>query len=216
GDDVQPGTNRATLAFADGRSIDLSEAHQGIIVGEEITYLDGSEVSEYGAIHNRLAINEQQLATPKGGTYTITLSDGTKVWLNAASILKYPARFSDRERVVTLEGEAFFDVTQQTQGTGHLKRKIPFKVITNGQTVEVLGTTFGISAYPNEETKTTLVEGAVRLRPGSGGSAVALVPGEQGVLAGGSIAKHEVNVSTHTAWKDGLIVLKGASVSTVI
>ncbi|MGV3762963.1 FecR family protein [Parapedobacter sp.] len=214
GDDVQPGTNRATLAFADGRSIDLSETQQGIIVGEEVTYLDGSSVSEYAG--NRSTIAEQRLTTPKGGTYSVTLSDGTKVWLNAASTLLYPARFSGAERIVTLEGEAFFDVKQQLQGTGDNKRKIPFKVITNGQTVEVLGTTFGISAYPNEETKTTLVEGAVRLHSDAGGSVVSLTPGEQGILAAGSIAKHEVNVSTHTAWKDGLIVLKGASVSTVI
>ncbi|MEC3880515.1 FecR family protein [Parapedobacter sp. 10938] len=217
GGDVQPGTNRATLAFADGRSIHLSEAQQGIVVGEGIRYLDGSAVSEYGTADNRLAINEQRLTTPNGGTYSVTLSDGTKVWLNAASTLQYPARFSGPERIVTLEGEAFFDVKRQTRGTGPNKSKIPFRVITNGQTVEVLGTTFGISAYPNEETKTTLVEGAVRLRPDAGGSAVSLTPGEQGVLAtAGSIAKHEVNVSTHTAWKDGLIVLKGASVSTVV
>ncbi len=216
GDDVQPGTNRATLAFSDGRSVDLSEAQQGIVVGDGIKYLDGSDVSEYVATGRRSPTIEQQLTTPKGGTYSVTLSDGTKVWLNAASTLQYPARFAAEARVVTLEGEAFFDVKQQTLGTGHEKRNIPFKVITNGQTVEVLGTAFGISAYPNEETKTTLVEGAVRLRPDVGGTVVSLTPGEQGILAAGSIAKHKVNVSTHTAWKDGLIVLKGASVATVI
>lgn len=209
GGDVQPGTNRATLAFADGRAVDLSEAQQGIIVGEAVTYLDGSEVRGYGTANRRSLSADQQLITPKGGTYSVTLSDGTRVWLNAASTLKYPARFSDKERVVTLEGEAYFEVQPVS--------KTPFKVISNGQTVEVLGTAFGISAYPDEEeTKTTLVEGAVRLRPDAGGAVVSLVPGEQGVLVAGSIAKQEVNVSTHTAWKDGLIVLKGASISTVI
>ncbi len=213
GGDVQPGTTRATLAFADGRSINLSEAQQGIIVGEEVTYLDGSEVSQYGPTGHRSSVNDQQLITPKGGTYSVTLSDGTKVWLNAASTLKYPAQFSGGERIVTLEGEAYFEV----QPVYKSQSKIPFKVISNDQTVEVLGTAFSISAYPDEEeTKTTLVEGSVRLQPAAGGSVVSLVPGEQGVLAAGSIAKHEVNVSAQTAWKDGLIVLKGASVATVI
>lgn len=213
GGDVQPGTNRATLAFANGRSIDLSEAQQGIIVGEEITYLDGSEISGYGRTDHPPSVTDQQLTTPKGGTYSVTLSDGTKVWLNAASTLKYPAQFSGEERIVTLEGEAYFEVKPMYKSSSN----IPFKVISNGQTVEVLGTAFSISAYPDEEEiKTTLVEGSVRLRPNAGGSIVSLVPGEQGILAAGSIAKHDVNISTHTAWKDGLIVLKDASVSTVI
>lgn len=224
GGDVQPGTNRAKLAFADGRSIDLSEVQQGIIVGEEITYLDGSEVSGHDITNHRSSIADQQLTTPKGGTYSVTLSDGTKVWLNAASTLKYPTRFSGGERVVTLEGEAYFEVQPvytRANGTGQSKienrpSKIPFKVVSNGQTVEVLGTAFGISAYPGEETKTTLVEGAVRLRPDAGKMAVSLVPGEQGVLTTGSIAKRKVDVSAHIAWRDGLIVLKDASVSTVI
>ena len=217
GGDLPPGTNRATLAFADGRSVDLSETQQGIVVaadGDEIRYLDGSEVPQYGADDNQAA--DLKLYTPKGGVYSVTLSDGTKVWLNAASSLTYPAHFSDKERVVTLEGEAFFDVEQRVRNTGNKQEKVPFKVVTNGQTVEVLGTTFGIAAYPDEPIKTTLVEGAVRLHPNAGGATVSLTPGEQGVLAAGGIAKYNVNVSTHTAWKDGLIVLKDASVSTVI
>src|SRR5690606_27194917 len=207
GGDVQPGTNRATLFFDGGHAVYLSERQQGIVVGEGVTYLDGSDVTEVSR-GDRDPSGVYQLSTPKGGTYSVTLSDGTRVWLNAASTLRYPARFSESERVVTLVGEAFFDVARTS--------KAPFKVVTNGQTVEVLGTAFGISAYPDDqEVKTTLVEGAVRLKANDGEGTV-LRPGEQGILKAASIEKQEVNVLTHTAWKDGLIVLKGADVSTVV
>src|SRR5690606_34217556 len=108
------------------------------------------------------------LTTPKGGTYQVTLSDGTKIWLNAGTILKYPARFATSERVVFLEGEAFFDVAHAWAASpkrGSLgKTHIPFKVISNGQEVEVLGTKFNISAYKeNKQTYTTLTEGRVRV-----------------------------------------------------
>src|SRR5690606_37103896 len=91
------------------------------------------------------------LTTPKGGTYQVTLPDGSMVWLNAASTITYPSRFVGNERVVEISGEAFLSVTAD--------KSKPFRVKSNGQTVEVLGTAFNISAYPDEpETKTTLVE----------------------------------------------------------
>ncbi len=105
--DILPGGNKATLTLADGRTIDLDEAQTGIIVGaEDITYQDGSAVGPANSPHAGLTTYDLQLTTPKGGQYQITLPDGSKVWLNSASTLKYPSRFSDASREVILEGEA--------------------------------------------------------------------------------------------------------------
>src|SRR5690606_24206533 len=93
------------------------------------------------------------LTTPHGGTYGVTLPDGSKVWLNAGSTLTYPSRFNAEERVVSLEGEAYFEVRKSQTPAGGM----PFRVFTKGQTIEVLGTVFNVSAYATDpETKTTL------------------------------------------------------------
>src|SRR5690606_11941597 len=114
---ITPAANRAVLTLADGRTVDLSAGHDGIIVGNEITYPDGTEVfspevsktaSPEDSQHAGLTTNDLRLTTPKGGTYQIILPDGTKVWLNAGSTLKYPSRFTGNKREVFLDGEAFF------------------------------------------------------------------------------------------------------------
>ncbi len=208
--DVMPGGNRATLTLADGRTIDLSSDQNGIVVGDGIAYLDGSKVLEQGE-----GINEQGqdspsgtengntqnaiLTTPKGGTYQVTLSDGTKVWLNAGSTLTYPSRFTGNERVVELKGEAYFEVSSQQTA-----KKTPFKVITNGQAVEVLGTQFNISAYPDDpETRTTLVEGTVQIVNRQSKIVNRLQPGQQSIVRGVDINVQNVDVSPYVAWKDG-------------
>jgi len=212
-EDIAPGGNRATLTLADGRTIDLSEEQSGIVVADGITYPDGSLVLP----HTRLATHNLRLTTPKGGTYQITLPDGSNVWLNAASTLKYPSRFDD-ERVVELEGEAYFEVrkserpedgkstlSRQQKNAKSEKRFRPFKVLTAGQAVEVMGTEFNISAYTGEpETKTTLVEGSVQVslttnhRP-----PVTINPGEQVVVRDSNLDKIKVDIAAATAWKSG-------------
>ncbi len=197
--EILPGGHRATLKLADGRTIDLNEAQTGIVIGNGITYLDGSSVlSEQG----KKGIKEQgnkfsaslQLTTPKGGTYQITLSDGTKVWLNAASTLKYPSRFSGADRAVELSGEAYFSVAENEH--------MPFKVVSTGQEVKVLGTEFNVSAYADDpEIKTTLVTGSVRLD--ANGASLKLMPGEQAVYTAGKLDKTTINTDQYTAWKDG-------------
>ncbi|WP_257668124.1 FecR family protein [Parapedobacter tibetensis] len=249
-EDIAPGTNRATLTLADGRTVDLSSEQSGIVVGDEdITYQDGTSLAlspagepvPPGTEKGSLITNYYVLTTPKGGTYQLTLSDGTKVWLNAGSTLKYPSRFSGEERVVELIGEAFFevesinilgdrqgnhagkkDMRESVKSASSVFHKLPFKVITNGQTVEVLGTQFNISAYPDDpETKTTLVEGKVQvalspagepvpnsLREGRGRSVV-LQPGTQSSTGGADINISKVDVSPYIAWKDGLFHFDG-------
>lgn len=214
--DILPGGNRATLTMADGRKINLSKDQSGIVVGDGITYLDGSAVLSEQE-HGRLSAKESgsqayvltrslQLTTPKGGTYRITLPDGSKAWLNAASTLKYPSRFADNERVVELEGEAYFDVDGQVNKL--TSEQVPFRVVSKGQVVEVLGTQFNISAYA-DETKTTLVEGSVKVSQVSRGSvhsahpSTILVPGQQATTRGATLNIKKVDTEPYTAWKDG-------------
>lgn len=204
--DVSPGGNLATLTLADGSIIQLSTEQHGIVVGQDITYSDGSVILGW----DDLDVEHLQLTTPKGGTYQLTLSDGTKVWLNAASTLRYPSRFTSKERVVELEGEAFFDVSrQEVMGT-------PFRVVTKGQTVDVLGTQFNVEAYTGvDQVLTTLVEGVVQIQPihnkqstGRESQHVVLNPGEQSVVKGGQTSVNAVDVNTFTAWKSGLFSFK--------
>jgi len=200
--EILPGGNRATLTLADGRTVDLSETQSGIVIGaEDITYDDGASLGLPPS-------EELVLATPKGGTYQVRLPDGSKVWLNASSTLKYPSHFTDNERTVELEGEAYFDVE---------KREAPFRVRSKGQRVEVLGTQFNISAYADEpETKTTLVAGSVRLQAGATGEQVSLVPGEQGILHTNRLTKQQVDVQQYTAWRNGRFSFEGKPFDAVM
>lgn len=203
--DVAPGGNKATLTLADGHTIGLSEARPGIVVGDNgITYRDQSEeIVDLSAG----TVSQLALSTPRGGTYQLTLPDGTNVWLNAASTLRYPSRFTGGARVVELEGEGYFEVSKST---------IPFKVKSAGQQVEVLGTAFNISAYSNQpETKTTLVEGRVKVTlldrrsDGEAGSSRILAPGQQATKSGSALALHTVDTDSYTAWKDGYFNFDG-------
>src|SRR5690606_35729068 len=136
------------LTLPDGRTVDLSEEHTGIIVDGGITYLDGTVVDAPSAVGGgnetdpvRAPVAEVAtlvLSTPRGGTYQITLPDGSKVWLNAESTLRYPSQFIGNDRVVELEGEGYFEVSKDTER--------PFKVRSAGQVVEVLGTAFNVAA----------------------------------------------------------------------
>ncbi len=212
--DIAPGGNRATLTLADGRTIDLNEAQSGIVVSDRITYLDGSSVT--GEPVNKRISELHTLTTPEGGTYQITLPDGTKVWLNAASTLKYPARFDNKARVVELEGEAYFDVSKHGNKGIHK----PFKVITNGQTIEVLGTSFNVDAYPDGKVMTTtLVSGSLRVTLDGGSdsfkASVVLKPGEAAIHTAEQLEKRSGDLAASTAWRDGYFVFNNATMETI-
>ena len=142
------------------------------------------------------------LTTPRGREYLLTLSDGTRVWLNTESQLRYPVQFTGERRTVYLVGEAYFDV--------HPDASHPFTVISGPAEVTVLGTSFNLRAYPEEDIVTTLVSGAVQMSGRVGGQSVRLTPGEQGCLekTNGYMTKREVDTYLHTAWKDGRIVFR--------
>src|SRR5690606_13344215 len=145
---------------------------------ENITYQDGVDLVMLSAKNGKeegLPAEMLTLNTPRGGQYRVTLSDGTEVWLNAASTLKYPTKFDREERIVELEGEGYFEVARDT--------KRPFKVRSAAQEVEVLGTQFNVSAYPDDaDAQTTLVNGAVQIVNSQSKIVKLLQPGEQSVI----------------------------------
>lgn len=214
--DVSPGGNKAFLTFEDGSTINLNADQAGIIIDSvNITYVDGSavDISFFNPFSTQRgdgslqALKSQQngkpsiqtlaLSTPQGGEYQIILPDNTKVWLNSASTLRYPNQFGGKERRVELTGEAYFEVAKNT--------KVPFTVVSDGQVVEVLGTQFNINSYADElVTKTTLLEGSVRVSARSG-SAVKLAPNQQSVLIrrDETIEVLDVDPSLAIAWKNG-------------
>lgn len=215
--DIQPGTNKAILTLADGSKISLSDAADGKLAeqaGIQITKTADGElvykVVKPGASDHQPAYNT--VATPNGGQHQIVLEDGSKVWLNAASSLKFPSTFEGAaNRMVELHGEAYFEIAKDATH--------PFMVKTDQQEVKVLGTQFNINSYPEEaSTRTTLLEGAVSVTvtnlPGSGPQL--LKPGQQAVVKAGSIQVILVDTEEETAWKNGLFSFNGEDFKTVM
>lgn len=194
--DVLPGTAQAELILSDGKKLKLGETLM------DVRERDGTQlVSEQGELQYAPSVVEgakqplmNTLKVPEAGTYRIRLPDGSMVWLNALSELKFPVRFVDDERRVYLKGEAFFEVAHNP---AH-----PFKVVVNDSEVNVLGTTFNVDAYLPYTTKTTLVSGKVIISGGLGKEAV-LLPQQQAVISGGSISVRSADVEKITAWKNG-------------
>lgn len=212
--DIVPAGNKATITLADGSVLTLDGNRDGIIIErQEITYNDGTSTV--------LALESSSpqlltLSTPRGGTYKVTLADGTTVWLNAESTLKYPSRFAKGERVVELEGEAYFDVKRlQTENSAaHFQ---PFKVVSANQTITVLGTEFNVSAYHDEEdTKTTLVDGKVRIAKIRSHENITLYPGEQGKNGKNGLEKNKVDVYDYVDWKNGEFVFRNETAKEVL
>lgn len=214
---VQPGGNKATLTLADGRTIDLSAGKAGIVINnEDIKYNDGTSLSKIIPSKVSDASTQLTLTTPKGGQYQIILPDSTKVWLNAASSLKYPTSFTGKERRVILNGEAYFEVASVLNKSSG--KKLPFIVVSGTQEVEVLGTHFNINAYEDEQaTRTTLVEGRVRVTSLLKESSV-LSPNQQSVIARNSnlIQVNSVNPESAIAWKNGDFVFRDQNVATAM
>lgn len=214
--DILPGSSKAILTLANGKKMILSNIPNGVIArqGNTVIHKDAAgtliNIADTHAQGNNLnAYNIVE--TPIGGEYSVTLADGTKVWMNAASSLKYPVQFSDNERVVELTGEAYFEVAKDAAK--------PFKVKSSGQTIEVLGTHFNINAYENEEVmKTTLLEGRVKVLNKTG--VQFLNPGQQSVMNFGGDGRIKVltdmDTDEVTAWKEGYFQFNQADIHTVM
>lgn len=210
-EDIKPGGNRAMLTLMDGSVFDLSSQKDKIIIGDEITYEDGSVVSA--------STQSLEISTPKGGQYQLMLPDSTTVWLNSATRLRYPITFkSERREVELLSGEAYFDVASQPSPDGKSGKR-PFIVKTKHQEVEVLGTQFNINAYEDKtHITTTLVEGAVNIHHPEleKQHTTSLEPGEQARLENNTVTIHKVDTEEFTAWKDGYFYFNDANVYEVM
>jgi len=214
---IAPGKNRATLILGDGSKVILSEEQEGVIMNaEEIKYADGTNVSGVNQVKGQ---SFNTISTPRGGQYQIILSDGTKVWLNAASSLRYPSVFPDGERVVELTGEGYFEVAEsRVIGDRHQKRKkVPFRVITINQEVEVLGTHFNINAYEDEKSvRTTLLEGRVKVKSMSSNSSKELLPGLQSILGPSDWKISKANIEESISWKKGIFYFKDTPIEELL
>lgn len=195
---IKPGGNVAILSLPNGEVITLSDTQSGVIVAaEKLVYGDGSILKDSTPTLLPRDQEKVNLTTPRGGTYQITLSDGTKVWINSASILKFPLSFSSvKERKVELVGEAYFEVAKDPLR--------PFTVTGKGQSIKVLGTHFNMSSYPDEpETRTALLEGAVLVKSADGVFTKNILPGQEAISSGKINTVRTANIEEVMAWKEG-------------
>ncbi len=211
--DVAPGGNKAIITLGDGSTIALNGAkigklaQQGNIIIKKAADGQISYKDVVVTYHGSKDIIYNTASTPQGGQYQFILSDGTKVWLNAASSIKYPVVFNGNERKVELTGEAYFEVAHNA--------KKPFRVVSNGQTVEVLGTHFNINAYNDEQgIKTTLLEGSVKVS--AEGMSNIIKPGEQARLENGAIHVTNVDLDAVVAWKNGFFFFEDNNIQEVM
>lgn len=214
--DLAPGGNKAVLTLANGTQIVLDSAGNGALTQQgntKIIKLNNGQLYYNSLNGSSLKTGEvlyNTISTPRGGQYHVVLADGSKVWLNAVSSLRFPTSFTGKEREVELTGEGYFEVA-------HNAAK-PFNVSVNGIEVQVLGTHFNINAYSDEATiKTTLLEGSVKVGKGSASKVIA--PGEQAQienLGNPKIIVQTVDVDVVLAWKNGRFIFHGNNIQSVM
>lgn len=245
--DIAPGSNRAILTLANGKKIDLSGAGNGELAKQagisirktktgQLVYTISGNTDNNSAGNNSTGSSSNSsigaatayntISTPRGGEYQVNLPDGTTVWLNAASSLRFPVQFKQEDRKVTLSGEAYFEVAKQIRKVlihgKAIAERIPFVVKTNRQEVEVLGTHFNINAYTNEtRTRTTLLEGAVRVSLLSNAAQTSptpyyLQPGQQANLSGNAFRIMKADMEEAMAWKKGIFMFNGQDLEGIM
>ncbi|NII29771.1 FecR family protein [Pseudoflavitalea sp. X16] len=241
-DDVNPGNNKARLILADGSIVVLDTIANGTLSVQGHTRIAKQKDGQlsYSSIETAPANNAagplfNTVAVPRGGQYQLILADGTEVWLNAASSLRFPVSFTGNERIVELEGEGYFEVAKDAAR--------PFAVRTKRADVQVLGTHFNVCAYPEEDWKTTLLEGKVKVVSGewsvvSGKPAMdpanrrefrqqaeaILEPGQQAIISSlsspsnqsSSILVQTADIDEAIAWKEGYFQFNDASITAIM
>lgn len=210
GKEIAPGKDQAVLTLANGNRVVLDHADIGQVAqqtGVSVMKADSGVLVYHKAAGTKTlaAIQYNELSTPRGGQYRIVLPDGTKVWLNSASAIRFPTSFNGAERDVEITGEAYFEVVHNA-----LK---PFIVTAGGVKVRVLGTHFDVNAYgDNGLIKTTLLQGSVKVT--KGGRNVLIAPGEQAEIAGSrdDIVIKKVNTANVVAWTQGFLSMEGSDI----
>ena len=211
--DILPGENKAVLTLANGTKVDLNAAGNGRLAEQgEISIsktADGEIVYSAEKLTGELEGAYNTISTPRGGRYRLTLADGTKVWLNAASSIRYPVSFSTRERKVETNGQLYFEVAHD--------QSRPFRVVSDGQTVEVLGTHFDVNSYPDESyIVTTLLEGSVKVYN--------IDPKKFKILSPGKMAKNDksqilisaADNEAAVAWKNNEFQFTGSDIQALM
>lgn len=219
--DILPGGHKAILTLADGRKIVLDDSQNGIVINQNgiSVHKNSNGIIEYTLTNQNKNtpdnITESDEAiyntieTPVGGKFQLNLADGSKVWLNSASSLRFPVIFTDDTREVELKGEAYFEVSRD------IHRK--FSVRSGNQSVEVLGTHFNINAYSDEPAiTTTLIEGKVRVIELNTKESQILKPGEQSRVDRNIRIQRTADTQTEVAWKDGYFYFENAPIETVM
>ena len=212
--DLPPGGDKAILTLANGRTIVLDSAKNGILASTRSFKVMQTESGEI-AYHpidkiniNTLGAELNTITTPRGGEYRVILPDGSKVWLNSESSIKFPGVFVGNTRKIELEGEAYFEIAKNAA--------MPFIVKTNKSEIEVIGTHFNVKAYNAEDImKTTLLEGSIKIT-GYNSSSL-LKPGQQAQIIGQELKViNRIDVEAEIAWKNGLFQFKDTEIKDVM
>ena len=217
--DIPPGINNAVLTLADGTTIVLDSAGNGTLAqqgGIQVLKINGQVAYEKTGANTLKSVTAYNtIATARGNQYQVILADGSKVWLNAASSIRFPVFFTGNERKVEITGEAYFEVAKNPAK--------PFKVIIpsspgkpDGAEIEVLGTHFNVNAYAEEDdVRTTLLEGSVKIHRGN--NVQLLIPGEQARLTSDAMTlKKDVDLTQVVAWKNGFFVFNNADIKMIM
>ncbi len=211
---VKPGYDQATLILSNGAEMDVATikaGSQSVKEGDvEVKHDEEGLIYESGNTEENKPLIFNELKTPRGGGYELQLADGTKVWLNAASSLRFPVSFTDTVRQVFLTGEAYFDVSHNGK---------PFIVSTSPLDVRVLGTEFNVTSYEgDEDVRTTLVEGSVRVETLDDRNNIVIEPGQQArlTLANNQLGVDEVDPAIFTSWVDGKLEFDNSNINEVM
>ncbi|MBV4357332.1 FecR family protein [Pinibacter aurantiacus] len=208
--DKQPGSAKAVLQLTDGKTIELVNSTNGTVAkeGAVVIAANGESIAYTGSKSSVNATAYNTLTVPKGGRYKLQLSDGSQVWLNAASSIKYPVAFTGNERKVFIEGEAFFEIAKDASK--------PFSVQTTNASIQVLGTTFNINTYIDEPRESAvLVEGSIKVVTGK--QQQILVPGQQAnIEPSGTVTTGVASMQEVTGWKDDNFVFKDEPIENIM
>lgn len=203
--DVGPAGENAILEFDDGKlvGLDSTKIHDSLNSYGVALTKDGHGMLSLSIKPGTKGLKNRTntIRTPKGGHFHLILSDGTKVWLNASTLIRFPSSFTDAQREIYLEGEAYFEVAKVQNFEN---KNIPFIIKTQQQQITVLGTNFNVSSYPNDENeRTTLSEGSVKVSPRGSDQFMLLKPGEQSLVQENTVTKQLADLESTLAWKDG-------------
>ena len=210
--DLEPGSEKAVLTLSDGSTVILDTAGNGLLARQsntDIIKLADGQIGYASKGKESLRVIYNTITTPRGGEYSVILPDSSRVWLNAESSIRFPVAFSGRKRAVEITGEAYFEVIKD--------QNMPFVVSVNGIKIEVLGTSFNVRAYSDEEAvTTTLVTGSVRVA--SGANDASLVPGQQARADNAGLIEinNDADIEAIIAWKNGLFIFNGDNIEEIM